>query len=99
MGGGNDEAGSVSGGGEVALTVNLQVVSPSVGVGTLSFPATPATTTISQLKAKIRDSLPLRPVDEHQRLIHRGRMLARDNDTLIDVFGVAAVSLATFSSP
>lgn len=32
--------------------------------------------------------LPSRPADEHQRLIHRGRLLAREADTLQDVFGL-----------
>ncbi|KAH8887491.1 hypothetical protein GQ53DRAFT_298021 [Thozetella sp. PMI_491] len=70
------------------LVVNLQVVSPSVGVNQpLNFPGLPPTTTIRELKAKIREALPLRPIDDHQRLIHRGRLLSRDNDTLEDVFG------------
>jgi hypothetical protein len=75
------------------LVVNLQVVSPSVGVTRpLLFPSTPASTTIKQLKEKIREALPLRPVDEHQRLIHRGRALMREDDKLIDIFGAEAVS-------
>ncbi len=74
-------------------TVNLQIVSPSVGVNRpLLFPGTLASTTIRQLKEKIRETLPLRPADEHQRLIHRGRALMRDSDTLLDVFGAEAVS-------
>lgn len=75
------------------LVVNLQVVSPSVGVTRpLLFPSTSASTTIKQLKEKIREALPLRPADEHQRLIHRGRALMRENDKLIDIFGAEAVS-------
>ncbi|KAL2131328.1 hypothetical protein VTI74DRAFT_5252 [Chaetomium olivicolor] len=69
------------------LAVNLQIVSPSVGVGNLRFPGLPATTTVRQLKDRIRETLPSRPADDHQRLIHRGRLLARDTDTLQDVFG------------
>ncbi|KAJ4302102.1 hypothetical protein N0V88_002238 [Collariella sp. IMI 366227] len=69
------------------LAVNLQIVSPSVGVGNLRFPDLPATTTVRQLKERIRETLPSRPADDHQRLIHRGRLLARDTDTLQDVFG------------
>lgn len=75
-----------------ALSFTLQVVSPSVGVsGPLSFQHLPATTTIKELKAKIRDALPSKPADESQRLIHRGRMLARDSDTMQEVFGREAV--------
>ncbi|KAK1240602.1 hypothetical protein MKX07_004630 [Trichoderma sp. CBMAI-0711] len=72
--------------------VNLQVVSPSVGVSRpLLFPGLPAATTVKQLKERIRQSLPLRPSDEHQRLIYRGRALVRDADSLQDVFGAEAI--------
>lgn len=73
--------------------VNLQVVSPSVGVNRpLLFPGLAAATTIKQLKEKIRQTLPLRPSDENQRLIYRGRALLRETDSLLDVFGADAVS-------
>jgi hypothetical protein len=83
------------------LVVNLQIVSPSAGVGNPRFPDLPATTTVQQLKEKIRELLPSRPADDHQRLIHRGRLLARDTDTLEDVFGEESVgfSLATAGFP
>lgn len=71
-----------------ALAVNLQIVSPSVGVNRpLLFPDLPAVTTIRQLKDKIRHALPLRPADENQRLIHRGRALLRESDSLLEIFG------------
>lgn len=74
------------------LVVNLQVVSPSVGVNRpLLFPDLPATTTIKRLKDKIRQTLPLRPADENQRLIHRGRALLRESDSLLDIFGSDAL--------
>ncbi|RCI13730.1 hypothetical protein L249_8175 [Ophiocordyceps polyrhachis-furcata BCC 54312] len=74
------------------LVVNLQVVSPSVGVNRpLLFPDLPATTTIKRLKDKIRQTLPLRPSDENQRLIHRGRALLRESDSLLDIFGADAL--------
>lgn len=73
-------------------TVNLQVLSPSVGVNRpLLFPNLAANTTIKQLKDKIRQALPLRPADDHQRLIHRGHALVREADTLVDIFGADAV--------
>ncbi|PFH56197.1 hypothetical protein XA68_16909 [Ophiocordyceps unilateralis] len=72
--------------------VNLQVVSPSVGVNRpLLFPDLPASTTIKQLKRQIRQTLPFRPTDENQRLIHRGRALLRDSDSLLDIFGADAL--------
>ncbi|XP_044721904.1 Ubiquitin family protein [Hirsutella rhossiliensis] len=74
------------------LLVNLQVVSPSLSVNRpLLFPDLPATTTIKGLKEKIRQTLPLRPADDNQRLIHRGRALLRESDTLLDVFGPDAL--------
>ncbi|KAH7254020.1 uncharacterized protein BKA55DRAFT_509624 [Fusarium redolens] len=73
-------------------TVNLQVLSPSVGVNRpLLFPNLAANTTIKQLKDKIRQTLPLRPADDHQRLIHRGHALVRESDTLVDIFGADAI--------
>jgi DUF2407 ubiquitin-like domain len=69
-------------------TFTLQVVSPSVGVnGPLSFSQLPTATTIKQLKARIREALPIRPPDENQRLIHRGRLLARETETMAEIFG------------
>jgi hypothetical protein len=79
---------------DAPAAVNLQIVSPSAGVGSLRFPDTPATTTVQQLREKIRGSLASRPADDQQRLIHRGRLLARDTDTLKDVFGEEAVCLS-----
>jgi hypothetical protein len=77
--------------------VNLQVLSPSVGVNRpLMFPGLSSATTIKQLKEKIRQSLPLRPSDENQRLIYRGRALLHETDTLLDVIGSDVVSLLSF---
>ncbi|OAR02440.1 hypothetical protein LLEC1_07770 [Akanthomyces lecanii] len=74
------------------MNINLQIVSPSVGVDRpLQFPATPASTTIKALKAMIRDALPLRPSDGNQRLIYRGKALLREEATLLDVMGAEAV--------
>ncbi|KAK8067089.1 ubiquitin family protein [Apiospora hydei] len=72
-----------------APTCTIQVISPSVGVpsGRLSFSKLPASTTIQQLKQRVRDALDAKPPDAAQRLIHRGRLLARDNETLLEIFG------------
>ncbi|KAF4631803.1 hypothetical protein G7Y89_g6329 [Cudoniella acicularis] len=81
------------------LSFTLLIVSPSVGVSSpLSFPHLPATTTVKQLKARIRDALPSKPVDESQRLIHRGRMLGRDSETMLDIFGQETVRDNLFTS-
>ncbi|KAL2025161.1 hypothetical protein VTK56DRAFT_163 [Thermocarpiscus australiensis] len=71
--------------------VNLQIVSPTVGVGNLRFPDLPAATTLRQLREKIREALASRPPDDHQRLIYHGRLLTRNSDTLRDVLGEAAI--------
>lgn len=80
------------------LLVNLHILSPTDGVGNLRFPGLPAATTIRELKAKIRETLEARPADEDQRLIHRGRVLARDTDTLKDVFGEQEVCCYGYKS-
>ncbi|OHE97405.1 ubiquitin family protein [Colletotrichum orchidophilum] len=72
------------------LSVNLQVLSPSTAASSsrpLVFPGLAATTTIRQLKERIRQSLPLKPTDAQQRLIYRGRPLQQDGDTLLTVIG------------
>jgi hypothetical protein len=74
---------------------HLQVVSPSAGVnGPLSFRQLPVDTTVKQLKEKIREALPMRPSDDLQRLIHRGRLLARENETMSDIFGQETVCVS-----
>lgn len=86
------ESSPASGSSTDQLTVNLQVLSPSVGVNRpLLFPGIAASTTVKQLKEKIRQTLPLRPADENQRLIHRGRAIVKETDSLLDIFGAEAV--------
>lgn len=76
-----------------AVTVNLQIISPSVGVNRpLFFRDLDASTTVKELKGKIRDMLPMRPANENQRLIHRGRAIVRETDSLLDIFGKQMVS-------
>lgn len=75
------------------MSFNLVIVSPSAGVtGPLRFPHLPAATSVKELKAKIRDVLPSKPADDSQRLIHRGRMLASETETMMDIFGAETVS-------
>ena len=75
------------------LKFTLSIISPSVSVPSpLTFPQLLATTTVKDLKSKIRDVLPSKPADEHQRLIHRGRLLGREMETMEDVFGKDTVS-------
>ncbi|KAI1266702.1 hypothetical protein F5Y18DRAFT_363967 [Xylariaceae sp. FL1019] len=65
----------------------LQIVSPSAGVPQpLALESLPTSTTVQQLKDKIRDRLDSKPPGTHQRLIHQGHLL-RDAQTMRDVFG------------
>jgi hypothetical protein len=78
-------------------TFTLRVVSPSVGVsGPLSFPEMSTGTTVKQVKEKIRETLPMRPSDDQQRLIHRGRLLAREEETMSHIFGEDTVRKSIF---
>ena len=75
------------------LSFTLVIVSPSTGVASpLTFPRLPVVTTVGQLKAKIRDVLPSKPLNESQRLIHRGRLLGRDTESMLEIFGQETVS-------
>lgn len=88
-----DEAPSSSTGPQEDLAVDVSVVSPSVSVNApLHFPRLLPSTTIGQVKQKIRDSLDSKPSNEHQRLIHQGKLLGREQDTLLQVFGEQKVS-------
>lgn len=66
-------------------TVDIHIVSPTVGVPTLDFPALPVETTVRQLKDMIQEALHSRPAHDHQRLIHRGRLLDPDDLSLKDI--------------
>ncbi|KAH8815845.1 hypothetical protein F5884DRAFT_773875 [Xylogone sp. PMI_703] len=73
-------------------TFTLTIVSPSAGVnGPITFHDLPTATTVGELKARIREDLPTKPSDEGQRLIHRGRMLGRETETMLDIFGKEAI--------
>ncbi|KAK6601594.1 hypothetical protein H4I96_06935 [Botrytis cinerea] len=61
-------------------TFTLSIVSPSVEVA------------IQELKAKIREVVQSKPADSAQRLIHRGRMLERESQTMLEVFGQESLS-------
>ncbi|KAG6355872.1 hypothetical protein INS49_015256 [Diaporthe citri] len=74
--------------GENPPTVNISIISPSLAVNApLNFAGLPASTTVGQLKEKIREALDAKPANEQQRLIHQGKLLNRESETLLDVFG------------
>ncbi|KAF5873900.1 putative ubiquitin family protein [Botrytis fragariae] len=74
-------------------TFTLSIVSPSVEVASpLTFPQLLVTTTVQELKAKIREVVQSKPTDSAQRLIHRGRMLERESQTMLEIFGQDSLS-------
>lgn len=74
-------------------TFALQVLSHSVGITeTLSFPELPVSTTIAQLKTKIKEKATQANADEEsQRLIYQGRILSNGDQTMTEVFGAETV--------
>ncbi|KAJ4389484.1 hypothetical protein N0V93_006953 [Gnomoniopsis smithogilvyi] len=83
-----DEAASSSNAPSEDLSVNISIVSPSTSVNApLNFPSLPPSTTVAQIKQKVRDALDSKPSNEQQRLIHQGKLLSREEQTLLEVFG------------
>lgn len=75
-----------------APTITLRIHSPSSEVpNPLTLTFIPVATTVRELKSRIRDAIPSKPEADRQRLIHRGRMLGNDDETMVNVFGQAAV--------
>ena len=78
---------------EPGNVINLKILSPSTEVeGGVILPDLPASTTIKELRQKIQDAAPSKPATDRMRLIYRGRVVANDNDKLVDIFGVESVS-------
>ena len=74
------------------LKFTLQIMSPSHGVPQpMIIQSLPATATVKELKHRLRNVLEARPSDQSQRLIHRGRLLAREEETMLNVFGEETV--------
>jgi len=73
------------------LALDLKIVSPSISQP-ISIPEIAAASTVGQVKDKIRTQLPARYSGSTLRLICRGRMLNRDDETLLSVFGEDLVS-------
>jgi hypothetical protein len=81
---------------ELRRSIDLKILSPSAEAsGGLRFPNTPLSTTIAQLKSKIRDELPTHPPLERLRLIYLGRA-SRDSESLVEVLGRNVVDQNTF---
>ena len=79
-----------------ARTLSLRILSPAVELSHgLDMADVPVDTTIGSLKSKLTDLLPSNPTPDRMRLIHFGRLLANDNDTLAQIFGEAAITQTT----
>ena len=79
-------------------TTLLHVVSPSPEVPErLKIPVVLNSTTIGDLKAKIRDAVPSKPAPERQRLIYRAKPLLQDELTLSAVFKEEAARAPSFT--
>lgn len=88
----SDEAGSSASKTEAeSATFTLHLVSPSVGIPQPLTLEVPTDITVKQLKERIRNAVNTRPSDEAQRLIHRGRLLGRDSETMTEIFGREAL--------
>lgn len=75
--------------------MDLKVISPSPDIPQdLHFDSLPISTTVQQLKEKIRDAVPSHPPVERQRLIYQGRPRANPSETMVDIFGAQAVHLS-----
>ena len=74
-----------------ARRVVIHVVSPSAEAKRLSFPNTPLSSTIADVKLKIQAAVPSSPLPDRQRLIYQGRPLTSPTATLESVFGPEAV--------
>ncbi|KAI1771858.1 hypothetical protein F4818DRAFT_428092 [Hypoxylon cercidicola] len=78
-----------------SATFTLHIISPSVGIPQpLALQDLPVDTTVKQLRERIRNAVSTRPTDQAQRLIHRGRLLGRDTETMTEVFGQEALRSA-----
>lgn len=79
---------STSASNPATLTLNVKVITqlPEPNAH-LYFPSLPPETTIAELKSRIRDAIHTSPAPDRQRLIHKGRVAARESDKLLDVFG------------
>lgn len=75
-------------------TISVQILSPSPEIPSpLLLSSLSPETTVADLKLEIQSRVATRPEPLRQRLIHGGRMLARDLETLRDIFGESAVGI------
>lgn len=77
--------------------LNVRLLQPSDDPShALVLVAIPESTTVRELRNRIRTASPLFPVPERQRLIFQGHLLRDENATLSNVFGQSAVGSSTY---
>lgn len=77
-------------------TVNLRILSPAVELlDGMDMRDVAAETTIGALKLKLMDAIPSHPTPDRMRLIHYGRLLSDENETLAHLFGETALTQST----
>ncbi|KAI9690443.1 MAG: hypothetical protein M1822_009406 [Bathelium mastoideum] len=87
-----EAAGPSANKGSTSELIDLKILSPSAEVRNgLVFTSLPVSTTVGQLKERIRAELPSRPANDRQRLIYRGRVMADESQTMGFIFGEDAV--------
>ena len=74
----------------------LRIVSPNFCIPEFKFPHLPVSTTVSQLRYKIKFALWGMPGLETERFIYRGA-LVRENATMEEIFGPDVVGLTVLS--
>lgn len=73
-------------------SIVVHVLSPSIEVPSrLTFSDIFTSTTVGELKIKIRDVVASRPAPDRQRLIYRGKALIQEGATLKDIFSQETV--------
>ncbi|KAL8995198.1 MAG: hypothetical protein Q9169_005031 [Polycauliona sp. 2 TL-2023] len=77
-----------------AQTIVLNVLSPSTEEipRKLTFADLPISTTVRALKERIQTTVPAKPALPRQRLIYQGKVLASEESTLKDIFGLEAIN-------
>lgn len=78
---------------EEAVLIHLKVLSPSTEVQSdVNLADIPASTTVRDLRLRLQNEIPSRPTTDRMRLIYRGHVVANDDDTLLNVFGLENAS-------
>lgn len=77
---------------EDSQLITLKIFSPSTEVNSpVTFAQIAAATTVKELKLLIQNEISTKPTIERMRLIYRGRVVANEEDSLTNIFGLENV--------